>query len=124
MLQKGDHVPHFEVTQIDGTPAAYAPIWQHRNLLLLSVPESPPAAVAGTVADLRRHAAELESLDTAWVVTRDRVAGVATPGIVIADRWGEIFGVADASSWMAAPDILEWLRFLQYKCPECEGEAK
>jgi hypothetical protein len=124
-LQKGDRVPHFEVAQSDGTRVSYATgIWQHRNLLLVSIGDDESAVVQETVADLRERAEDIESLEAVCLVTRDQVPGVPTPGMVIADRWGEIFRVADAASWMRADDVVDWLQYLQYKCPECEGEAK
>ena len=67
------------------------------------------------------------SLDTDVIVTSERIAGVPCPAVVIADRWGEVAEVSapDVVSGLPSPaEILEWLTFLQYKCPECEGEAR
>lgn len=124
VLQKGDRVPHFCVTRTDGTSFDYESIWQHRNLLLISTGDAEASDVSKTVAGLREREEELAALETTCVITSDAVPGVPTPGIVIADRWGEIQAVADAASWMTIDDVFDWLRFVLYKCPECEGEAK
>jgi hypothetical protein len=54
MLQRGDRVPHFAVTMLDGPRAAYDEIWQRRSM----------------------------------------------------------------------DEILEWLRYIDHECPECQGEAR
>jgi hypothetical protein len=49
------------------------------------------------------------------------------PGVVVADRWGEIVHVATTSQVdiLTSPeDLLDWLDYLEKRCPECEGEAK
>ena len=65
--------------------------------------------------------------ETEWIVTRDPVEGLPCPGIVVADRWGEIAHVVHSSQVEDLPpadELIEWVRYLQYRCPECEGEAK
>jgi hypothetical protein len=65
--------------------------------------------------------------DTEWIVTRDAVEGLPCPGVVVADQWGEIAHVVRSLQVedLPAPDeLIEWVRYLQYRCPECEGEAK
>jgi hypothetical protein len=60
-------------------------------------------------------------------MTREAVAGVPTPGLLIADRWGEIYFVGTAPRACELPgplEILEWLRYIEYECPECQGEVK
>jgi hypothetical protein len=44
------------------------------------------------------------------------------PGLVVADRWGEIVHVAREVPRVA--DVLDWLDHLEQRCPECEGEAR
>lgn len=124
MLQRGDSVPHFDVRQIDGKGTSYSDVWQHRNLVLVVTGDDESAPVAETVAGLRARASQIVQLDTVTVVTADDVPGVSRPGIVIADRWGEIAHVADRAAWLDATGVIEWLEFLQHKCPECEGEAR
>jgi hypothetical protein len=63
---------------------------------------------------------------TECVITRDVVAGAPSPGIVVADRWGEIVHVARGSQGTPLPEpdeLLEWIDYVQHQCPECQGEA-
>jgi hypothetical protein len=53
-------------------------------------------------------------------------SGAATPAVLIADQWGELFMVEGAGTAHAFPEpgeIVEWLRYLAIQCPECQGEA-
>jgi peroxiredoxin len=54
-------------------------------------------------------------------------AGVPAPAVFIADQWGELFaieGVDEEHRFAIQPEeVVDWLRFLAIKCPECEGEA-
>ena len=45
MLNKGDHVPRFEITTVDDVRVNYADVWQKKNLALvcLSEDDSPDA---------------------------------------------------------------------------------
>jgi len=64
--------------------------------------------------------------DARFLVTRDVIAGLPAPSVVIGDRWGEVHHVATADSSLAAlpapAELLEWLHYVQMRCPECEGE--
>jgi hypothetical protein len=126
MLVRGDRVPHFVVTALDGATVRYAALWQRQNLLLLSIPDESSPAVDRYLAGLQAHIAELTAYDTACIVTREAVAGVPHPGVVIADRWGEIYEVAGGpiDQLPGTGALVEWLRWVQAKCPECEGEAR
>lgn len=128
-LERGDAVPHFEVTAIDGSPVAYRTIWQRRNLLLVSLHStSAPAPVRpALIAELASREEQLESLATAVVITDGALPGVPAPGLVIADRWGEIYFVSGARSTGELPDVgelIDWLSYIQQECPECEGERR
>ena len=126
-LQRGDRVAHFEVEQMDGSRARYRDVWQLRNLLLLSLPDDEPGEFVDYATRLVQRQAEFSAEHTALVVTRTGIAGVPRPGVVIADRWGEIYSVVHARSAQDLPtvdDLLEWLRYIQHACPECEGETK
>ena len=127
-LQRGDRVPHFEVTTIDGSRIAYTTIWQRRNLLLVSLDGIGSRAPAGAafVEHLAARQEELRALATAVVITKDAVPGVPCPGVVIADRWGEIYFVGGGTSGDLPPagELLEWLAYIQQECPECEGERR
>jgi hypothetical protein len=60
-------------------------------------------------------------------MTRDQVAGISTPAVIVADRWGEIVYVAvssDAGGLPPAEALADWLTYVQHQCPECEGETK
>ena len=127
MLQAHDLVPHFNVAVLGGERFAYAEIWQRKNLVLILLPQSEPAAGAKYVSRLTVQTSKLNGNDTALVITRDRVCGLPSPGVVVADRWGEIQYVADASGVDDLPspqELIEWLQYVQSQCPECEGEAE
>lgn len=125
MLRRGDAVPHFTVTTVDGASFTYATVWQRSNLVLAVLPSRVDAAAVS--AELRKRAAELARADTACVVTHEPVAGVPAPGVLVADRWGEVVHVAAAppdGPGSAAADLLEWAEHVAHRCPECEGEAR
>lgn len=126
MLQRGMQVPFFEITTIDGRAVTYRDLWQRQNLLLVTVPrhgDDPLACLTG----LRARMAELMAHDTAVVFTFDDVAGMPSPGVLIADRWGDVYFVgrfADGAPCFDADAIIDWLRHVQTQCPECQGEAR
>lgn len=126
MVRARDLMPFFSVSgTADGHPVDYRTIWQRKNLVLASVPRDDPARDA-YVASLTSRAADLRAHDTALVITADAVPGVPSPGVVIADRWGEIYYVTGEPSARSLPgpdDLVEWLRFIQVQCPECQGET-
>lgn len=127
MLQPGDLVPHFSVTTVQGRPVRYSTIWQRRNLVLISLPASDSGSFRTYVSQLDAESSPLSGHETECVVTRDIVAGVACPGLIVADRWGEIVYVAAGSDIGDLPqpsELLDWITYLQSRCPECEGEAK
>ena len=123
MLQPGEQVPHFEVTAVDGQRFSYEMAWQRRHLVLVILPPESDGFEAGVM----RRASEFAALDTACVLTREHVEGVPVPGVLIADRWGEIAHISAAtqiSNLPSADDLLAWAEHLQQRCPECEGEAR
>jgi hypothetical protein len=127
MLQKGELVPHFSVTTVEGERFDYSNIWQRKNLVLLSLPHEESAGRANYLSELTTRMSELSANDYACVITEDSVSGLPSAGVVVADRWGEIHHVAHAARVedLPSPDgLLEWLRYVQIQCPECEGEAK
>ncbi len=127
MLTRGDAVPHFTVHGLDGTPVAYLDIWQQRNLVLAVLGDPAPSDEADAwVREGASYADEFSRLEATVVITRDVVAGLPAPAVLVADRWGEIAVAAsgpDALSRLSALEALEWLRFVSHACPECEGEA-
>jgi hypothetical protein len=126
MLQPGDLLPHFDVTDLGGKRIEYSSIWQRRNLVLVTMSEADSSS--GTYAErLIARAREFNEDHTEWVVTRDRIAGLPNPGAIVADRWGEVMHVvhpSDVASLPAPDDLVEWVNFVQHRCPECEGEVK
>lgn len=127
-LQRGDSVPHFALRRPDGSTWDYsATTWQRKNLLLLTLPADTEVADVIYVDQLLKHSADLLALDTTWVLTRETIQGLPTPGVLVADKWGEIYLVAGAphlSELPAASEILECLRYVEHECPECQGEAR
>lgn len=127
MLQARDLISHFNVTTLSGERFAYSEIWQLKNLVLISLPQSEPVACAEYVSRLTVQISKLTRNDTAVVITRDRVSGLPSPGVVVADRWGEIQYVARAAGVGTLPspqELIEWLQYVQSQCPECQGEAE
>jgi hypothetical protein len=127
MLQAHDLISHFNVTTLSGERFAYSEIWQRKNLVLISLPQSDPAASTEYVSQLMAQTSELTQDDSVFVITPDHVDGLPSPGVVVADRWGEIQYVTDASGVDDLPspqEIIEWLQHVQSQCPECQGEAK
>jgi peroxiredoxin len=127
MLQRGDLVPHFEVTNLEGDTVSYSTIWQRRNLVLVSVPSTDPdGTFSQYVCQLRAEGPAVTRDDTEWVITRDRVAGIPCPAVVVADRWGEIALIAMGPQVADLPqrhEVAEWVTYVQHQCPECQGEA-
>lgn len=127
MLARGDLIPHFTVTTIDGTRIEYRTLWQHTNLLLISIDDDRSPAAAAYLQWLADARGDLTAYDTALVITRDVIVGVPRPGFVIADRWGEVHFVEERSTLADLPpvsELVESLRFVQVQCPECQGEAR
>ena len=53
MLDKGDHVPRFEIVTIDDIPVNYADLWQKKNLALVCLAEDDSADAQGYIKQLR-----------------------------------------------------------------------
>lgn len=127
LLQRGDRVPHFDVEQMNCSRARYRDLWQLRNLLLLSLPDDEGGEFVEYATRVAERQAEFSAEEAGLVMTRAPITGVPRPGLVIADRWGEIYSVVNARSAQELPtvdDLLEWIRYIQHACPECQGEAK
>ena len=127
MLRRGDSVPHFEVKTVGGELFNYSTIWQRRNLVLLAIPAAEFEAPGTYVSQVVARRSEFTAKDAECVVTGDRVPGIQSPAVVVADRWGEIVHVATTSQVddLTSPEeLLDWVDYLDRRCPECEGEAK
>ena len=128
MLQRGDLVPHFAVRTLDGGAMTYSTIWQRKNLVLVILPGSAlDERSRAYVFRLSVLSQELSSQQSECVITQDSVPGMPGPSALVADRWGEIVHVAAGSDVADLPgpeDLLDWVRYVENQCPECEGEAK
>jgi hypothetical protein len=127
MLQRGDLVPHFTVGTLQGLTVRYSTIWQRRNLVLITLPTSDSESSRAYLSRLASEMPALTGHETEYVITRDIVAGIACPGVVVADRWGEIVHVVAGSDVADLPppaELFEWVTYLQRQCPECQGETK
>ena len=127
MLQRGDSVPHFEARTLGGETFSYATIWQRRNLVLVAVPGQESEILRSYVSRLTARHAEFSAMNAECVLTREPVSGVPSPGLIVADRWGEVVHVAFTPRVDGLPspeELLDWLDYLDRRCPECEGEAK
>jgi len=117
VFQPRPRVPHFVVTGVDGQMVDYRTIWQQANLVLVCLDESeasrPLAAIA---AELAGREEEFAALQARLVVTREAIAAVPRPGVVIADRWSEIHATLDVAGVTDANDLMEWVRFIERRC--------
>ena len=122
-----DLMPTFTaINHADGTRVDYQDFWQRRNLVLVVLPEDDPTA-ASYAASLTHLGPTLAAQDTALIVTATPIPGIPSPGVVVADRWGEVYFVQDAaraSELPAAGDLMEWVQYVRNECPECQGEAR
>jgi hypothetical protein len=122
-LRRGDLVPHFETTAVDGRPFRYADVWQRSNLVLLILPKNVAAEARGYIAELQDRVAKLTPANSVVAAVEGPVAGLPASAIVLSDRWGEIAHVMDLppalTAWPEAGDVVEWLEFIRMKCPEC-----
>ena len=123
----GDSLPHFEVHTVDGEHAAYARICQRRHLVMVCLGSEELEEGSRYAAGLAARRSEIAACDAECVVTRDAVPGLPRRCAIVADRWGEIVFVAGADFVRDLPpvdDLLDWLQYVQNRCPECEGEAR
>jgi hypothetical protein len=127
VLERGDLVPHFTITRIDGRTFSYSTVWQHSNLVLIALPGGESSAAMRYVSELAARLSGPDAQDFECVVTRDRVSGVRPPAVVVVDRWGEVVHAAAAPTVEELPppgELAEWVSFVRNRCPECEGEAR
>jgi peroxiredoxin len=125
-MERGSSIPHFEVNTTDGERLTYAAIWQRRNVVLALLPDEDPDRLKYAAA-MSARAPDLAAQDAACVVTSDAVPPLSAPALVVADRWGEIAFLAERQHVAELPtvdEVLDWLEYLQHKCPECEGESR
>ena len=127
LLQVRDAMPHFEVARLDGARVRYESIWQRKNLLLVVMPTRVDNASETYASQLANRLDEITRHDAECVITRDPIPGIQPPGVLVADRWGEVHFVAESENVAGLPpldELIEWLQYVQMKCPECEGESR
>jgi hypothetical protein len=127
MIRAGDRVPHFVVRTTDGSDVRYADLWKQRLLLLLALPDRPAPDQDAYVHAVRTSVSGLSTGDVAVIATRDGLAWLVAPAVLVADRWGEVLTVAAGARIEDLPspaDLVDWLRYAEHQCPECEGEAR
>ena len=126
VLQPGNLLPHFTVTDLYGRQVDYSSIWQRKSLVLVMLPDTNPASQS-YAAQLIARGRDSQENDTEWLVTCDHIAGVPTPAAIVADRWGELMHVSyapDIAHLPGADELVEWVDYMRRRCPECEGEAR
>ena len=127
MLQRGDPVPHFEAIGHTGEPARYAAIWQRSNLVLVALRGAASESRRDYIASLSARLSEFSRHNTVCVILPESAPGLPPLGALVADKWGEIVHLtipADAAGLPSPDDLLEWVEYVQTRCPECEGEAR
>lgn len=106
--------------------SATVTIWQRANIVLVGLAGADPGAAEHYQAAVENHRDAVTAADARLVVTRDAIACLPAPCVVIGDRWGEVQHLTSADSFLTAPpapaELLEWLHYVQMRCPECEGE--
>lgn len=125
-IRAHDLMPMFTASGADGTLFRYKDIWQRRNLVLVSLRDNDPT-MAAYVTSLGALERDLATYDAVLIFTTTRIEGVPSPGVVVADRWGEVYYVqeADRASDLLSPhELMDWLRFVRNECPECQGETR
>jgi hypothetical protein len=127
VLKRGDSVPHFEVSRIDGRSVRYAEIWQRKILLLVVLPATEAGSSGTYAAALAQQVSASMTDNVECVITSDEIPGIPPPSVVVADRWGEVAFIASTRATADLPkvdDLIEWLHFVPIRCPECEGESR
>jgi len=145
-VRKGGQLPAVALVTPDG---ARVPLRGHRGPLIVYVVHSAECDAcidyARTLADARERFAEWDAtvrivapaddralrraagdvrvlLDSEGVLVRPSEEAAAT--LIVADEWGEIYHIEDATDPASLPspdEVVEWVRFIAIQCPECEG---
>ena len=125
-LRHGDAVPHFVVRTHDGTVLDYArTIWQRRSLVFVAVPSTKRDQ--RYLEEFARQTPSFNDHESTVVITEERIRGLPAPGLLVADRWGEIVHVVTphaVTDFPSATTLLQWVEAIEHRCPECDGEAE
>jgi peroxiredoxin len=123
LLDRGDQVPHFDVLTVDGQRVRYTEFWQHQNLVFVSLDLQSHPEHRQYAANLRARRDEFSGEETVLVISSEAVGGLPSPGVIVADKWGEIVHVfrpdEPGASMPDADDLLDWVHFVRIQCPEC-----
>jgi hypothetical protein len=147
-LAAGGRLPDLALPTVGGASTVPLKPGGRRNPILVAVHGGGCGECGAYLHHLAEAAAELSEWDAhAVVIVPDAAApapdlpfpvvldaerrfaartGLKGAAVVIADQWGEVAHVADAGAGHAlpaAPELVEWVRYLAMRCPECEGEA-
>ena len=126
-IRAHDLLPMFSVTSRNGgTRIDYHDVWQKKNLVLVTVPEDDATAEAYAMS-LVALEPDMAYQDARVIVTATRIEGIPSPGVVVADRWGEVYYVQAANRAAELPgsdELMEWVRYVRNECPECQGETR
>jgi peroxiredoxin len=126
MLHRGDQVPHFEVRDRGGRVVSYSTIWQRRNLVLIVLSDIDTDSTRRYLSEFADVTAAVGE-HTTCIVTSDSVSDLPAPAVVVADKWGEVIHIciaSDVSELSPPTELLDWINYVETKCPECEGEAR
>ena len=127
MLEQGEQFPHAQITTVEGRVFSYSSIWQRKNLVLVVLPPGESGDESEYAARLAGAAHEFSDLNSECIVTREPGGGLKPPAFLVVDKWGEILHVATAPAVEHMPSpraLLDWVEYVEHKCPECEGETK
>ncbi len=126
-MNPGDSLPDFDARTLADRPINYRQdVWQKKLAVLIGFLDPASDAARAYRRELSRREADLTAWDTLLLVVT-HLPGCTAPAVVIADRWGEVRHVAHPADDRGLPgidDLIEWLRFVQAECPECQGETR
>jgi hypothetical protein len=127
MLSEGHTLPHVCFRTLAGRTIDYTELWQKRALALVMLDADRVEPWRSFSCSVLAREDELDALETTLVVTREPVPGLASPVMLVADRWGEIVHLrpltfTGAAVEPTADDLVRWAAGVLHRCPECEGE--